>query len=346
MDFKVRIKKHKHLKELIKKEYDILLKEALSVGARGLYKPDPTFLSDNPAIREPDPYIPTSTPIVVPGGTTTSTAPTPTVRSTPAVRVIPSSDHDHPPAPSAEPAPAPATTPTATPSAEPLGPRLPIPEIPNIEEIETDSGGRISTRYRGSRATDRFNLYGVPLGNNTIITPGFYVALKSAENEYREQHPGEHAEYSKLMQHVHQHFQSERQREPNFKARRAWSSRRNGFGDVDLSQISFPGGFDPQRKWMVVGGGFMVGATGGHKRHGREIDWTYGSANSSLPIPLNLQRIMNKYRISSSSKNDAGHQHHLNFYPTDLRNSERRLNRAIGRQYHYRQLNPHIPRRT
>ena len=33
MDFKVRIKKHKHLKELIKKEYDILLKEALNVAA-------------------------------------------------------------------------------------------------------------------------------------------------------------------------------------------------------------------------------------------------------------------------------------------------------------------------
>jgi hypothetical protein len=204
------------------------------------------------------------------------------------------------------------------------------------EDVEADNSGWISTRHRGRRATSQLNLYGVPLKYNTKITPAFYRALKTAENEYREQHPEEYAEYAKLMQQVHGHFEAERAREPSWRDRRAWSSNRQGWGEVDLSRISFPEGFDPNRGWLTVSGGFMVGATGGHARHGREIDWTYGSADSSLPIPMNLQRLMNKHRISSSGKSDAGHQHHLNFYPSE-HYSDRRLNRAIQRQYHVRQ---------
>ena len=201
--------------------------------------------------------------------------------------------------------------------------RKPLQEL-TVKDISVDDRGRISGRHRGSKAKDRFDLFGVPFGWNQVITPAYYVALKSSENEYKARHPEEYKEYKKVMVHLSETFKKTKQ----------WRSGKHGYGDADVNKISFPKGFGADKKWNVVKGGFLVGATGGHKKHGREIDWSYGSANNSLPIPLNLQKIFNKNRISSSSKSDAGHQHHLNFYNPNLPNSDKRLARAMKRQYH------------
>jgi len=202
------------------------------------------------------------------------------------------------------------------------------------QQIETDEQGKISVKHRGARASNPLDLFGVPLRNNTIITAEFFNALKNAENEYRSSHPQEHKEYTKLMQHLSQTFRSEKH----------YDSGKHGWGDSDVNKISFPGGFDPKKKWKVVSGGFLIGAVGGHNKKGTEMDWTYGNANASLPIPKNLQKLFNKHRISSSGKSDAGHQHHINYYSPTIRNSDRRLDRAIARQYHVKKTGDFDPK--
>ena len=76
--------------------------------------------------------------------------------------------------------------------------RKPLQEL-TVKDISVDDRGRISGRHRGSKAKDRFDLFGVPFGWNQVITPAYYVALKSSENEYKARHPEEYKEYKKFL---------------------------------------------------------------------------------------------------------------------------------------------------
>lgn len=222
--------------------------------------------------------------------------------------------------------------------------------VPTRDELKA-YGKWISGKFRGGiskkhgrTVQDLYNpkymLFGMPVHSNVTITPNYFIALKKAEADYASAHPTEYKQYTRLLNKIYKLFYNKRGHRridgPSW-----WRSNnpKSGFSKADINKISWPSYFRPSKEWTVVRGGFFIGGTGDkHKKHGRSLDFTYGTKNSSLPIPLNLQIIMNKHRISSSRKNDKGHQHHINYYPEKIPNSDERLFKAIKKQYHYPEL--------
>ena len=201
----------------------------------------------------------------------------------------------------------------------------PDPERPEWTPIKTDKKGKIHRSHLGRKSKSPLKIFGVPIKNATVITRDFYIAVKKAEIEYKTSHPEEYKEYIKVMQHL--------VKTPRGKKGWHWQSKKHGFGDADINKISFPKGFDPKKNWRVSSGGMFVGGMGGHNKSGNEMDWTWGGKRASLPIPMNLQKLFNKHRISSSSKDDPGHQHHINFY-NRKKYSDERFKKAAKAQYH------------
>ena len=222
---------------------------------------------------------------------------------------------------------------------------------------------RIKPRARYGPNKRRLQLFGVPVQNATHITRDFYIALKKAENDYKANHPEEYKEYVKVMRHlkatpIKYGWRTNKKTGKKYWGRKGWfwNSKRDGWGGADVSKISFPRyrrrgdkhtehkfderGYDG-KGWRVTSGGFLVAATGHHNMSGTEIDWTYAGSKSgsniALPIPTNLQKLFNKYRISSSGLKDPGHQHHMNFYnPKEY--SNKRVAHALKKQYHVKRV--------